>query len=501
MDRLGKSIAAFRRILNEGRAAGRRVLKITRTHSAFYFFLLVWQSFVRNRCLVRASSLAYTTLLAMIPVLAVAFSVATNFLAKDGEEGQQQVEQLIEHFVSIVAPMLDLEVIDDSDTPIVEDGDLTNPQETILSVESGAAGTAQRPVSRRTEVARSIHEYINNINSKTIGVTSLLALILVAVLLFRSIEATFNDIWGVKKGRGWFASLVHYWTSLTLGPILLILAIGVSSSSHFSRSLEWVRELDGIGSVVLFSISWFLYVVACSVLYKVMPKTEVQVRSALVGGLVAGFLLQMNNKLSFLYISNVANADRVYGSLGAFPMLLLGLYISWIILLFGAQVAYAFQNYQSYMQEKQADRIHHAGREFLALRLMALVSDRFVSGANPPKIQDLADQLGVASGLTTEVMEQLEENQLVNPIQSDQVGYLPARPPEAISVDDVLVAIRRGQGIGVVSSDDDLREVIRSAYEQVEAESAKVSRGLSMADFANAAADTRKSRAKEPNVI
>ena len=491
MDRLSQCIATARRALNQGKHAGQQVLKATRTHSAFHFLLLVWQSFVRNRCLVRASSLAYTTLLAMIPVLAVAFSVATNFLAKDGGEGQQQVEQLIEYLVSTVAPMLDLEVIDDPNAIPLEGTVSATTEGGGQSLESGAAEPSQSTVSRRTEVARSIQEYINNINSKTIGVTSLIALILVAVLLFRSIEATFNDIWGVKKGRGWFASLVHYWTSLTLGPILLILAVGVSSSTHFSRSLEWVRELDGIGSIILFSISWLLYAFACSVLYKVMPKTEVQVRAALMGGLVAGFLLQLNNKLSFLYISNVANADRIYGSLGAAPMFLLGLYISWIILLFGAQVAYAYQNYQSYMQEKQADRIHHAGREFLALRLMALVSDRFESGAKPPKTQDLADQLGVASGLTSEVMDQLEENQLVNVIQADQGGYLPARPPASISVEDVLVAIRRGQGIGVISSDDCLREVVRGAYDQVEAEAAKISRDLSMAEFARVAAESR----------
>ncbi|MDA7645347.1 YihY/virulence factor BrkB family protein, partial [bacterium] len=102
MDRLSQCIATARRALNQGKHAGQQVLKATRTHSAFHFLLLVWQSFVRNRCLVRASSLAYTTLLAMIPVLAVAFSVATNFLAKDGGEGQQQVEQLIEYLVSTV---------------------------------------------------------------------------------------------------------------------------------------------------------------------------------------------------------------------------------------------------------------------------------------------------------------------------------------------------------------------------------------------------------------
>ncbi len=479
MESLKKCFIAGQRLLRELRRVSEEALKVTRTHKYFYFFLLTWQSFVRNRCLVRASSLAYTTLLALIPVLAVALSVATNLIAKDGDEGQQQVEQLIEYFVATVAPMLDLEVKEGApelDPNAVEEGGQVSTE-----------GLEPETVSRRTEVAKSIHEYINNIHAKTIGVTSVIAFILVAVLLFRSIEATFNDIWGVKKGRGWFASIVHYWTSLTLGPILLILAIGVSSSSHFSRSLQWVRELDGIGAVVLFSISWFLYAIACSVLYKVMPKTEVQIRSALVGGLVAGFLLQLNNKLSFLYISNVANADRIYGSLGAAPMLLLGLYVSWIILLFGAQVAYAFQNYQSYMQEKQNDRVHHAGREFLALRLMALISEHFLNGKRPPRIQDLAVKLGVGSGLTMEVMEQLEENQMISEVQGENGGYLPAKPPRSITVGNVLMAIRRGKGIGVVSADDSMRDEIRLAYDRVEEASLALSNTMSMADFAQQA--------------
>ena len=113
-------MTACRRLIREFRLVTEGALKATRTHGYFYFFLLTWQSFVRNRCLVRASSLAYTTLLAMIPVLAIALSVATNLIAKDGEEGQQQVEQLIEYFVATVAPMLDLEVKDGAANPTEE---------------------------------------------------------------------------------------------------------------------------------------------------------------------------------------------------------------------------------------------------------------------------------------------------------------------------------------------------------------------------------------------
>ena len=459
------------KLVELARHLGTEFMKLTRTHAFFHFLFLVWQSFVRNRCLVRASSLAYTSLVAMIPVLAVALSVATNLIAKDGEEGQEQVEQLIEYFVSTVAPMLDLESKDGS---IGEGGEQTDPIDGELAAPS-----------RRTEVARQIHAYINNIQAKTIGVTSVIAFILMAVLLFRSIEATFNDIWGVKKGRDWFTSLVQYWTSLTLGPILLILALGVSSSGHFSRSLEWLRDLPALGAVVLFSVSWLFYSIACSVLYKVMPKTNVHLKSAIMGGVVAGFLLQLNNKLSFLYISNVATADRIYGSLGAAPIFLLGLYVSWIILLFGAQVTYAYQNYKSYMQEKQSDLIHQAGREFLALRLMVLISERFMTSARPPALQDLADRLEVASGLSAEILEILEENELIFEVQGDQGGFVPARPPAGLTVDDVFVALRRGRGKGVVSADDEARLRVRSAVDEIESATTEVARQVSLADLAS----------------
>ncbi len=472
-----------RRLITELRSLGHGQVTASPTHRFVYFWVMVWQHFVRNRGLVRASSLAYTTLLALIPVLAVAFSVATNLISRDGAEGEKQVEQLIEHLVSTVAPMLDLEVKGGG-----VGGNLMGPvPDSVLVTEWRVPFlldyTGEESISRRTEVARSIHGYINRINAKTVGLTSVLAFIFVAVLLFRSIEATFNDIWGVKKGRGWFAGLVHYWTSLTLGPILLILALGVSSSTHFSRSMEWIRNIEILGSLVTFFISWMVYALACSVLYKIMPKTEVKLRSALIGGLVAGFLLQANNKLSFVYFSNVATADKIYGSLGAAPIFLLGLYVSWIILLFGAQVAYAFQNYQSYIQEKMTDRIHQAGREFLGLRVMGFISERFLKSGLAPKLQDLADGLGVASGFTREVVDQLEENHLISETQGTQGGYVPARPPSAIFVQDVLVALRKGKGIDVVSRDDAQRASVRRAYERVEDAAATVSGSVSLADL------------------
>ena len=106
-----------------------------------------------------------------------------------------------------------------------------------------------------------------------------------------------------------------------------------------------------------------------TLIYRLMPATKVLWSAALVGGAVGGTLPQLNNLFSVIYVSRVLTYSKIYGSLGAVPIFLVGLYFSWIIILFGAQVAYAFQNRTAYVQEKQAETINQRGREFVALRM------------------------------------------------------------------------------------------------------------------------------------
>src|SRR5207244_10332494 len=111
-----------------------------------------------------------------------------------------------------------------------------------------------------------------------------------------------------------------------------------------------------------------------------VPNTRVRFSAALVGGIVGGTAWYVNNMFGFLYVSRVVSNSRIYGSLGLVPVFMAGLYFSWLILLFGAQVAYAFQNRALYLQEKQIENINQRGREFVALRLMTSVGLRFERG-------------------------------------------------------------------------------------------------------------------------
>jgi len=526
-----------------------------------HYWLLVGKSFVRNRCPVRASALAYTTLLALIPLLAVVVSIGTSFLQ---QQGTQPVTEMIRGLVRNVAPMLDLEA------------------------KTGAAAAE----NNLDKVVTSIDAFIKNINTGTIGLTGTIALVFVAIGLLRTIEATFNDIWGITKGRGWVASIIQYWATITLGPIVLLLVLGLSTGPYFTKtkrmlglsvlsakeikypemmaekvlgltdsedrvglylrkgletrkddslraayernkavardtslsrtlaeSLSGVlegaafydaerfagialrpetqrliarhpagHELDRLNRLLLedafpteiqrqrwqwvvsiaFSLLPFIVLsLAFGAFYQLMPNTRVQPAAALVGGIVGGTLWQLNNKLSALYVSKVASYSQIYGSISIIPLFLIGMYFSWLILLFGAQVAYAYQNRQSYLQEKQAEGVNQRGREFVALRIITLIAQLFQRGEKPPGVNLIASTLGVPTRLVSHLLQPLLHAKLIVEVSDSETLYSPARPLNQITAHHVLIALRSGQGMELETREDFSRQKVRHEFESI----------------------------------
>jgi uncharacterized BrkB/YihY/UPF0761 family membrane protein/DNA-binding IscR family transcriptional regulator len=575
-----------------------------------HFWLLVIKSFIRNRCPLRASALAYTTLLALVPLLAVVVSL-TSGLLKD--QGSQKVEQYIDDLVKNVAPALNLQEAEDGDR------------------------------SKRDEVVERIKTAIDNIETGALGVTSTIALVFVAIGLLRTIEATFNDIWGVTTGRGWVASVVQYWATITLGPIILVVVLGLTTGPQFQRflsfirtsdlSAEDIRDLPGLASRLtqpndplstylfgrletpvqrqlriaatngvpdantkrllasnlnhiingtsIYSEARFTsvtllpavrqmaeeklelkapksetnqvvtpapavppatnaspaakpkvepapveenvprlnrllleaafphelaskkapffeglafqllpYVVlslAFGMFYQLMPNTPVKWRAALVGGIVGGTLWQLNNKLSVLYVSKAVTYSKIYGSLGIIPLFLAGIYFSWLILLFGAQVAYAFQNRQAYLEEKQSEGVHQKGREFIAIRLMTQIALAYLRGQKPPTVPTLAETLGVPTKLVSQLLGALFRERLVVEAFEESTGYVPARPLEAITAQDIIQALRVGQGIELEPRDDGLLTRVRGEVDRINIAEKEVASNVTLATLVKGA--------------
>jgi membrane protein len=199
-----------------------------------------------------------------------------------------------------------------------------------------------------------------------------------------------------------------------------------------------------------------------------VPNARVRFGAALVGGLVGGSLWHLNNVFGFLYVSRVVTNSRIYGSLALVPVFMAGLYLSWFILLFGAQVTYAFQNRALYFQEKIADNVNQRGREFVALRLMTCIGQRFQRGLAPVTIQGISGELGIPSRLAQQILQTLLTARLVTEVGGSEPAYAPARPLESISVHHVLMAMRAIPGQDIIAHEGPAGEEVYGEFARIQ---------------------------------
>ncbi len=246
-----------------------------------------------------ASSLAYTTILSIIPVLAVSFAIFQAF------GGMQKVYGVIE--------------------PI------------ILSYL--AEGADEKAI-------QTLHSFIGNIHAGTVGVGGLIGLIFTSMSMLFSAEKAINLIWKAPLTRSLFQRVSAYWLFITLGPLALSIAVGFATSSNFSL---WGLLPNGTG-MFLISIALFFCV------YKWVPHVVVKWPFALISAAITATFFNLARVGYSLYTKKVVTYNAVYGSLGAVPILLLWIYIVWVIVLTGAALTAAMQK-RSQMLENLKDSL------------------------------------------------------------------------------------------------------------------------------------------------
>ncbi|HWQ92384.1 MAG TPA: YhjD/YihY/BrkB family envelope integrity protein, partial [Clostridia bacterium] len=179
-------------------------------------------------------------------------------------------------------------------------------------------------------------------------------------------------------------------------------------------------------------------------------------------------------------VSRVVSNSLIYGSLGLVPVFMIGLYFAWLILLFGAQVAYAFQNRSTYFEEKQAENINQRGREFIALRLMTVVGQHFVRGEPGPTLLQISESLGVPSRLVQQLMQTLGAARLVVETAGPEPAYLPARPLESITCHDLLLAMRSSHGQELATRDEPTRAEVYGEFQRIQEAERQAASSVSM---------------------
>lgn len=477
-----------------------------------HFWVLVARSFSRNRCPVRASALAYTSLLALIPMLAVVMSITSTFLKNQGE---QRIYDFIGTLVASVTPPAALNT--NLLAQPAQAGSATNAPAQSQSEERAAASLPEiatnssvsasggistnaaasglledeKVVAARKAIARQINGYIQNTRSGTLGVTGSIVLIFVAISMLSRIETTFNDIWGVQRGRSWFMRIVLYWGVLSLAPLLLVVAVGLATGPHLDATKRFVATLPFIGNFIFhFGFQLLPVLVLCvafGAFYMLMPNTRVHWGAALVGGLVGGLLFHLNSLVSVLYVSRVVSNSKIYGSLGLVPVFMIGLYLAWLVLLFGAQVAYAYQNRSAYIEARQIEQINQRGREFISLRLMTILGERYVHGEPPPSLVEMAQKLCVPSRLLQQLLQTLSCARLVVETAGADCGYLPARPLDQITCHDVLLALRASQGQELTTGEGPASSEVYGEFQRIQEAERQAASSVTMLALVNRA--------------
>lgn len=505
--------------------------EISRVEHVAHFCVLVGKNFVRNRCPVRAAALSYATLLALIPMLAVAIGVTSSILKSEGEkEIYAAIDKVVtsvmpggtaktdHHGSSLNLPPLSIEMtptnavvsrtglhsVGDANAPVattskpahVPGGTVptdphgssldiasltiqmaaTNPAASMVGTTTAAGVTnnsgGEAPivvsVNAQREAAKSIHEFVQNTQSATLGVVGTLLLVFVAIRMLANIEATFNDIWGVTQGRSWLSRIILYWTAITLGPLLLAGALALAGSPHFQATQGMLARMPVIGGLIFQLLPVAVLWVVFGMIYQLVPHTKVNFAAAMVGGIVGGSLWHLNNMFGFLYVSRVVSNSKIYGSLGLVPVFMAGLYFSWLILLFGAQVAYAFQNRRAYLQDKLIENVNQRGREFVALRLMTCIGQRFQNGGPPATLQMLSRELGIPTRLARQVLQILLTARLVVETGEREPGFAPARPLEMITAHHILQAMRTTGGQELPMRDSPARVDVLGEFARIE---------------------------------
>ena len=363
----------------------------------FYLFrlgYLVVHGITKNKSMVRATALAYTTLLSIVPLIAVmlAFAKAFGGLAKLTEGVQP------------------------------------------LIVNNLATGSGE-------VVKKYLVEFSQNLHAGTLGVVGFVFLILTAVGLLSTIESAFNEVWGVKQERSWFRRFNSYWTILTVGPLFVAFSIGITASLQSSHFVQLYLQSD-VSRFVVKLAPYVLTWVAFTMLYLYMPNTRVRFRSAFLGGILAGTLWEFAKYGYAIYSASSNTYSTIYGSLGALPVFLVWLYLTWMIVLIGAEISFASQNIKTYREERRTTNVSQQFKEFLALDLVAFICDSFDKGQGAVTISQITEKFKIPIRLVNEVLFNLTSAEILLETGEMERYYCPAKPLNDITVKNVLDSLR-----------------------------------------------------------
>lgn len=342
----------------------------------------------------RAMSLVYTTLLSLVPLAAFAFAVLK------GLGVHRDLEPLIYEFL--------------------------------------------RPIGERAyELTEQFMNFVDNVRGDVLGSVGLAFLLYTVLSTVQKLEEAFNFAWHVERPRSIMRRVSEYLSLMVIGPIFLVVVFSMFGTIAHHRSMEWLTSHEPFGTIAraLGVLGPYLFVTGVfTFLYAFVPNTRVRFRAALVGGVVAGLLWAASGAVFTRVVAASTQMVAIYAGFAIFLAALIWIYLSWLILLIGAQLSFYVQN-PRYLRVGQGQvRLTSALRERLAFTVMLLIARKFIAGEPPWRQRDLAEDLEIPGNALASVIRSLERAGLLTLTEEEEL--IPARDIEGIELCDILNAVR-----------------------------------------------------------
>jgi membrane protein len=393
--------------------------------------LLAVRRFYDDRCELRASALTFYTLLSIVPIVAMAFGVAKGF----------GIEKVLET--------------------------------QLLEKLEGQPDVAERLLG----FARTLLE---NTKGGAIAGVGVVVLFWTIIKVLGNIESSFNDIWGIKKPRTMGRKLTDYLSVVMIGPVLLIIASSatVLLTTRITSMVEQLSLLGYAAGVIIFLLKLFPYTVIWvlfTFMYVFMPNTKVQLKSGLWGGIVAGTVYQIAQYAYIKFQIGVSGYGAIYGSFAALPLFLVWLQLSWLIVLFGAEVSFARQNVNAYEFEADCLIVSQSFKRMVALAIARYCVQTFLDGRKAPTGEEVAQDLEAPIRLVRAALFDLTEAKILSEVLTSDgatMGYQPGCRLDDLTVAKILRRLDR-QGIDTLPIAESkelekLRDTIKRFEETVE---------------------------------
>jgi len=347
----------------------------------------------------RAMSLVYTTLLSLVPLLAISFSILKGF----------GVHNQVEPFLRM----------------------------------------ALEPLGERAaEIVAQIIEFVDNMQVGVLGLVGFLLLFYTVLSLMQKIESAFNEVWQVTRQRSMAERFRDYLSVIIVGPVLVFTVLGILASFFASQFMQGLHVIGPIGALIDYSgrlVPVAMVVAGFTFVYVFVPNTRVRWLPAIAGGLIAGVLWNLLGIAFARFVASTSSYAAVYSGFATPLLFMIWLYLGWLVLLLGASIAFYAQHPEYLPGRRVAGTFSIAERERVALHALLVIGERYYGERPAVMADDLSQELGIPPDMVDQVLGALGDAGLVASTDEEPPRFLPARPWEQATLAEALDVIRRAR--------------------------------------------------------